>query len=107
MYLDKNKHDTKYDFRNHGHFLNAGAEYSLQAWKNKECLRRLVCNNIGFPCARICFFSLCFMVLSSRAQDFCATSTMQITDPSGAVIQNAAITATNVRIWNDLYREDF
>ena len=39
---------------------------------------------------------LCFAFLSGNAQDFRAVLTGQVTDPSGAVVKNATITAVNV-----------
>jgi hypothetical protein len=43
-----------------------------------------------------CLLVLSLAVLTSHAQDFRAVLTGQVTDPSGAVIRNATITATNV-----------
>ena len=41
-------------------------------------------------------FASLFVVLNVRAQEFRAVLTGQVTDPSGALIKNAEITAINV-----------
>ena len=41
-------------------------------------------------------FVFCFAILSASAQEFRAVLTGQVTDPSGAVIKGAVVTAVNV-----------
>src|ERR1700744_4848843 len=43
-----------------------------------------------------CAFALFFATLGSYAQEFRATLTGQVTDPSGAVVGSATVTAVNV-----------
>lgn len=46
--------------------------------------------------AAFCLIAFCFTVKNSKAQEFRANLTGQVTDQSGAVIRNATVTAVNV-----------